>query len=86
MFSKSKFTKEQAFQLILAAVSSGQLSFPHSEKVKEKDFKVGDSVNPCAVAAKADAIYLFNLYSALIEGTTEKEQDQINGDLTSVSA
>lgn len=86
MFSKSKFTKEQAFQLILAAVSSGQLSFPHFEKVKEKDFKVGDSLNPCAVAAKADAIYLFNLYSALIEGTTEKEQDQINGDLTSVSA
>ena len=86
MRTKSQFTENQAFELILAAVSSGQLSFPHFEKVKEKDFKVGDSVNPCVVAAKADAIYLFNLYSALIEGTTEKEQDQINGDLKTVSA
>lgn len=85
MFSKSQFTKEQAFQLILAALQSGKLSFPHFEKAKEKDLEKHSPINPFAQAAKADATYLFTLYSALVEGTTEDEQEQINGNLKSVS-
>lgn len=85
MYQKSKFNHDQAFQLILAALQSGKLSFPHFEKAKEKDLEKHSPIDPFAQAAKADATYLFTLYSALVEGTTEDEQERINGNLKSVS-
>lgn len=84
---QAKFSEDQAFQILLAAIQAGKIDLPFLKEFKSSVKRYPDSpfnevvekewknfFKETTGAAKLDAAYLFSFYLSLTEGLSAPQQ------------